>query len=139
MVAVTCIPDSLQTMQLGIVNQAGGYIESGGRNPPLAYSCPVSNPDDAVAMPSWTILRLGFVDLNPGGGGVIAKLYAKSRATGTVSLVTSLASVPSATYKVVAAKLPKPLDFKRYSYYVALGLDGIDQPVRAHVVMLATS
>lgn len=139
MAAVACVADSLQTMQLAVVNLAGGYIESGGRNPPLGYSCPVANPDDGVTTPSWTLLRLGFVDLNASGGGVTARLYAKSRSTGTVSLVTSIASLPSASYKVLVAKLPKPLDFKRYSYYVALVLDGIDQPVQAHVVMLTSS
>jgi hypothetical protein len=139
MAAVACVADSQQSMQLAVVDLAGGYIQSGGRNPPVAYTCPVSNPDDAATMPSWTLLRLGFVDLNATGGGVTARLYAKSRSTGTVSLVSSVASVPSPVYKVVAAKLGKPLDFKRYSYYVMLGLDGIDQPVQAHVVMLTSS
>lgn len=138
-VAPTCVPDSLQTLQFGLTSQTGGHVRSAGRNPPLAYFCPVWNPDDFATAPSWRYLKLQYLDPNASGGGVSAHLYAKNRANGSVSLVASVTSVPSTIVKVLSVPLPASLNFKRYAYYVTLGLDGPDLPVEAHMVMLTTN
>jgi hypothetical protein len=138
-VAPTCVPDSLQTLQFGLTSQTGGHVRSAGRNPPLAYFCPVWMPDDFATVPSWKYLKLQYIDPNSIGGGVTARLYAKSRANGAVSLVASVTSVPSTIVKVLAVPLPVSLNFKRYAYYVTLGLEGVDLPVEAHMVMLTTN
>ena len=136
-VAPTCVPDSAQTLQFGLTSQTGGHTRSAGRNPPLAYFCPVWNPDDIVAAStSWKFLKLQAVDPHPSGGQVLATLYAKSRSSGAVSLVTSVASQPSTLVKVTTVPLPAPLNFKRNAYYVLLTLDGTEMPVEAHMVML---
>ena len=135
-VAPTCVPDSMQTLQFGLTSQTGGHVRSAGRNPPVAYFCPVWNPDDLTTTPSWKVFKLQYLDPNPSGGGVTARLYAKSRANGSVSLVASVTSVPSTIVKVLSVPLPAPLNFKRYAYYAVLGLDGLDLPVEAHMVML---
>jgi hypothetical protein len=138
-VAPTCVPDSAQTLQFGLTSQAGGLLRSAGRNPPLAYFCPVWNPDDLTATPPWKYLKLQYRDPNSGGGGVTATLYAKSRSNGTVSLVASVSSLSGSLVQVATVPLPAPLSFKRYAYYVVLGLDGFDQPVEAHMVMLTSN
>ncbi|MGM9486484.1 hypothetical protein [Ideonella sp. YS5] len=138
-VAPTCVPDSLQTLQFGLTSQTGGHVRSAGRNPPLAYFCPVWMPDDFATAPSWKYLKLQYLDPNSSGGGVTAHLYAKNRSNGSVSLVASVTSVPSTIVKVLAVPLPVSLNFKRYAYYVTLGLDGLDLPVEAHMVMLTTN
>ena len=137
--APTCVPDSAQTLQLGLTSQSGGYTRSTGRNPPLAYFCPVWNPDDLATTPSWQHLKLQFIDPNPSGAGVTAKLYQKNRSNGAVALVATASSTPSTTVKVISVPLPASLNFKRYAYYVVLGLDGLDLPVEAHMVMLTTN
>jgi hypothetical protein len=135
-VAPTCVPDSLQTLQFGLTSQTGGHVRSAGRNPPVAYFCPVWNPDDLTTTPSWKLFKLQYLDPNPSGGGVTARLYAKSRATGAVSAVASVTSASTTIVKVLSVPLPAPLNFKRYAYYAVLELDGLDLPVEAHMVML---
>jgi hypothetical protein len=138
-VAPTCVPDSMQTLQFGLTSQTGGLLRSAGRNPPLAYFCPVWNPDDLTAVPPWKYLKLQYRDPNPGGSGVTARLYAKSRSNGAVSLVASVASVFASAVQVTTVPLPAPLSFKRNAYYIVLALDGFEQPVEAHMVMLTTN
>jgi hypothetical protein len=70
---------------------------------------------------------------------VVAKLYAKNRSNGNVTLVASVSSLPATTVKVVTVPLAAPLSFKRYAYYVVLTLDGLDLPVEAHMAMLTTN
>lgn len=136
-VAPTCVPDSPTTLQFGLTSQTGGYTRSAGRNPPLAYFCPVWNPDDLVAAStSWKFLKLQAIDPHPGGGQVVATLYAKSRSNGSVAPVATVASQSSTLVKVTTVPLPAPLNFKRNAYYVVLSLDGTDLPVEAHMVML---
>jgi len=138
-VAPTCVPDSVQTLQFGLTSEPGGLLHSAGRNPPLKYFCPVWNPDDFAATPPWKYLKLQYRDQNPGGGGVSARLYAKHRGTGVVSLVASVSSLFGSAVQVATVPLPAPLSFKRFAYYIVLGLDGLDQPVEAHMVMLTTN
>lgn len=138
-VAPTCVPDSAQSLDFGLTSQAGGFVRSSGRNPPVAYFCPVWNPDDLVATPSWKFLKLQYLDPNASGGGVTATLYQKNRSNGTVALAASVTSTPTTIVKVVTVPLPAPLNFKRYAYYVTLNLEGPDLPVEAHMVMLTTN
>ena len=138
-VAPTCVPDSMQTLQFGLTSQTDGLLRSAGRNPPVAYFCPVWNPDDFAAANSWKFLKLQYRDPNSGGGGVTARLYSKHRSSGAVSLVASVTSLSGSTVQVTSVPLPVPLSFKRFAYYVVLGLDGFDLPVEAHMVMLTTN
>lgn len=135
-VAPTCVPDSPQSLQLGLTSLTGGYVRA-GRNPPVAYFCPVWNPDDLVAAAtSWKFFKLQALDPNANGGSIVATLYAKSRASGTVSLVTSVSSLQSSTVKVATVALPASLNFKRYAYYVTIEMAPPSLPAEAHMVML---
>ncbi len=135
-VAPTCVPDSPQSLDFGLTSLSGGYVRSAGRNPPVAYFCPVWNPDDLAAKPSWKFLKLQALDPNAGGGSVVATLYAKKRDTGAVSLVTSLASPLSSIVTVTSVPLPALLDFKRFAYYITIQIDAPTMPAEAHMVML---
>ncbi|HEX5684058.1 MAG TPA: hypothetical protein VFY73_08480 [Ideonella sp.] len=135
-VAPTCVPDSSQSLDFGLTSLGGGYVRSAGRNPPVAYFCPVWNPDDLAATPSWKFLKLQALDPNGGGGSVVATLYAKNRITGAVSPVTSVASPLSSIVMVTSVPLPAPLSFKRNAYYVTIQIDAPTMPAEAHMVML---
>ena len=134
--APTCVPDSSQTLDLALTSLTGGFVRSGGRNPPVAYFCPVWNPDDLAATPSWKFLKLQALDPNSGGGSIVATLHAKSRTSGAVSHVASVASLLSSVVTVASVPLPVPLNFKRNAYYVTIQIDAPTLPAEAHMVML---
>lgn len=136
-VAPTCVPDSPQSLDFGLTSLTGGYVRSAGRNPPVAYFCPVWNPDDLTsATPTWKSLKLQALDPNSGGGSVVATLYAKSRNSGAVSPVATVASGLSSIVMVTSVALPAALNFKRNAYYVTIQIDAPTQPAEAHMVML---
>jgi hypothetical protein len=136
-VAPTCTPDLTPTSTFGLTSVAGGYVKS-GRNPPRQrYMCPVGNPDDLTTSPiSWQHLGLQYLDT--AGGNVNAKLYAKSRRTGMVSLIATVTSVPDTAIKVVSVPLRATVDFSLNGYYVVFELTASTGavPPQAHMVML---
>jgi hypothetical protein len=134
--APTCVPDSPQTLDFAVTSLTGGFVRSAGRNPPVAYFCPVWNPDDLVATPSWKFLKLQALDPNSGGGSIVATLYAKSRSNGFVTPVASVSSLLSSIVTVASVALPMPLSFKRNAYYVTIQIDAPTMPAEAHMVML---
>ncbi len=142
--APTCTPDSKRTLSLGITSALGGFLQAGaavgaraeGRNPPLAYYCPVWNPDDLTTASTWSHLQLQFRDPTSTGGQVRARLYSKNRSTGIVKLVASASSVPSSTIHTVSVPLRNTVDFAINAYYVVLELENGTQAVEAHMVML---
>jgi len=136
--ALGCAPGSLATLQYSQPSETGGYVAS-GRNPPLTYFCAVHNPDDAATTPSWKYLKLQFSDPNVVGGSIVARLYAKRRDTGAVTTVAEVASVPSNGVVTVGIALPGALSFRTNAYYVTIGLDAIQLPVQAHMVMLTSA
>lgn len=134
-VVPTCSPANANTVAFGLTSKSGGYVRA-GRNPPVRYFCPVGNPDDFTTLPSWTKLKLQYLDPNSTGGQVRASLYAKDRTTGATQLVASLGSVPSPTIKVVETGFRVPMDFAANGYYVVIDLNTTSMVVEAHLVML---
>jgi hypothetical protein len=95
-----------------------------GRDPSAAMLtsfCGVSNPSDLTSLPPWDKLELMAIDGSHGGGGVVARLECMSRASGAVSTVAVVKSVPSTSPKKVAVSLPAPLNFKVCAYEVRIG------------------
>ena len=134
--AAVCTPASYETIRGGLVLVAEGAVRA-GRNPPvLEYICPVWNPEDYAASTSWQFLKLQYRDANRGGAAVRATLFEKSRASGRSERMLVLSSGQSAEVAVVAARLPRGLDFSRHAYYVLLELESRTLAPEAHMVML---
>jgi hypothetical protein len=134
-VAPTCTPDLQTDSTFGLTSPSGGYVKA-GRNPPKQiYMCPVWNADDLTtdAPASLRFLKLQYLDT--AGGNVNAKLYAKNRSTGNVSLVASVRSAAATSINVVSVALRGPLDFAVNGYYVAFELKA-NSGAQAHMVML---
>jgi hypothetical protein len=137
-VAPTCTPDLQTNSTFGLTSPSGGYVKA-GRNPPKqTYMCPVWNADDLTtdASASWRRLQLQYLDIT--GGNVNAKLYAKNRSTGKVSLVASVTSAAAASINVASVPLRTALDFAVNGYYVVFELKASTgaTPHQAHMVML---
>ncbi len=136
----TCAASNLATLQNTLVLINGG-VQRAGRDPPgrSSYMCGVPL-DDLAEVPSWDQLELQFRDDNSGGNGhVSARLMRKSLATGAAILVAKVESVPSTTVKTLRVALPRPLDFRRYAYYVIVEVWTPLEVVVAHQVRLTTA
>lgn len=112
-----------------------------GRDPSVlnifTHSCGVSRPDDFAIHPSWNVLEMIAIDGSPLGGNVIATLHCMSRATGAVTAVARVKSVPSGTAaKKVVSRLPAPLDFSRCAYFVRTDVNGSSSAAQALMVSL---
>lgn len=111
-----------------------------GRDPIAAmftHSCGVGRPGGiTTSTPPWAFLELMAIDGNVHGGAVVVTLQCMSLASGRVSAVARVASVPSSTPKKVAAPLPAPLNFERCAYFVDVDVDGTKSAVQALMVSL---
>lgn len=134
MVIPACTPDSKQTVEWEFTSRSGGYARA-GRNPPLAYFCPVGTPDDFAAKPP-TRLQLQYLDPNSAGGAVKARLYQKHRVTGATKLLSVASSVPSPSIAVVQSTLRGTIDIATYTYYITVEMNTTSLPVEGHMVML---
>jgi hypothetical protein len=138
--AATCTPADLPTLQSRGVNAAGGYVTS-GRNPPQVYVCGVVNPDDVGGPASWRWLKLQYRDPTPTGAGVVARLYAKRRTSGSTTLLAEASSAAgSDAVSVLSVPVSKTMDFRSFLYHVVISLDPQGTTaVEAHAVMLTTN
>ncbi|HSW23499.1 MAG TPA: hypothetical protein VLJ62_12075, partial [Burkholderiaceae bacterium] len=110
-----------------------------GRDPSAAMlksSCGVWNPGGLTSLPDWDTLELMAVDGNLSGAGVVARLQCVSRASGALSTVALVKSVPSTSPKKVAVPLPGPLNFSRCAYMVRIDVNTASADARALVVVL---
>ena len=98
--------------------------------------CGVVNPGDLTSVPDWDTLELMAIDGNVSGAGVVARLQCMSRASGALSTVAVVKSVPSTSPKKVAVRLPAPLNFNRCAYKVASTLDTARADTKALMVVL---
>ena len=99
-----------------------------GRDPPSAMLesvCGVGNPG-LTSVPPWNTLELLAIDGNLRGAGVVARLECMSRASGALSTVAVVRSVPSTSPKKVAVRLPAPLNLDRCGYIVRIKNDNAD-------------
>jgi hypothetical protein len=98
--------------------------------------CGVRNPGDFTTVPDWNTLELMAIDGHAGGAGVVATLQCMSRATGALTNVASVRSVPSSTARKVAVALPAPLNFGRCAYMVRIDVNTGGAGARALMVVL---
>jgi hypothetical protein len=99
-------------------------------------SCGVWNPGDFTTVPGWNTLELMAIDGHASGAGVVATLQCMSRATGAVSNVAIVRSVPSSRPKKIAARLPAPLNFGACAYAIHLDVNTGGAGARALMVVL---
>jgi hypothetical protein len=110
-----------------------------GRDPSAAMRrsvCGVWNPGDFTTVPDWNTLELMAIDGHASGAGVVATLQCMSRATGALTNVALVRSVPSTTARKVAVALPAPLNFGRCAYMVHLDVNTGGAGARALMVVL---
>jgi len=86
----------------------------------LESVCGVVNPS-LTNRPDWDTLELLAI-----GAGVVARLECMSRASGALSTVAVVRSVPSTSPKKVAVRLPAPLNLDRCGYIVRIKNDNAD-------------
>ena len=94
-----------------------------GRDPSAAMLesvCDVGSPS-LTSVPPWDTLELLAI-----GAGVVARLECMSRASGALSTVAVVRSVPSTSPKKVAVRLPAPLNLDRCGYIVRIKSDNAD-------------
>lgn len=140
-VAAVCVPDGPETVDFGFTSASGGFLRAGRDIYDRIYVCPVGNPDNLTARPSWTHLLLQCLNPNTGrsGGSVVARLNRKSRSTGTASQVVALECPSStSTVRTFAVPLGVRLDFSQFAYWVTLELKSSAVPVEAHMVAMTT-
>jgi hypothetical protein len=92
-----------------------------GRDPSTAMLesfCGVVNPSDLTSRSDWDTLELMAIDGNVRGAGVVAMLKCTSRASGALSTVAVVRSLPSSSPKKVAVRLPAPLNHNGCGYHV---------------------
>lgn len=116
---VICVPADTQSMAYEHKLMLTGVARQAGRNPPpRAYFCPVFNPDFTSAVPTWRQLKLVYEDTTGLKRNITVRLFEKS-ASGTTE-IAKVSSVAAVGVQVVAALLPGPLDFSRFSYYTTV-------------------
>ena len=110
-----------------------------GRDPSasmLESVCGVVNPGDLTSLPDWDTLELLAIDGNLSGAAVVARLQCMSRASGALSTVAVVRSVPSSSPKKVAVQLPAPLNFTRCAYIVRINVNTAGADAKALMVGL---
>ncbi|HSW24608.1 MAG TPA: hypothetical protein VLJ62_17740 [Burkholderiaceae bacterium] len=110
-----------------------------GRDPSTAMRtsvCGVRNPSDLTSLPDLDALELMAIDSSLSGAGVVATLQCMSRASGALSTVALVRSVPSTSPKKVAVHLPAPLNFNRCAYVVRIAVNTARAETKALMVVL---
>lgn len=137
-VVPTC---SRNTSHSADFNQSGAAdgAKKAGRNPPVRYFCPI-HPANEPNKASWNTLKLQFFDTTATGGGIVARLYRKSRTTGVVKEMALLSSVSGPGIQVLSTTLDKPLHFAEDAHYITIDLarEPDEASLDAHMVMLTT-
>lgn len=139
-VAASCVPDRPATFQSVLAIPGQGVLRR-GRDPYLyVYICPLGNPDNLTARPSWTHLLLQCLNPNTSreNGNVVVRLHRKSRSSGQASQVVSVDCPASPTVRTHSVALPVRLDYAQFAYWVTLELKTVALTVEAHMVTLAT-